>query len=81
MHYGKVVSEDVRNEVDHFVKRSKERFDNCISSFLELENWTKSLIEKIERNTLVSMEAEKWLRKAEEIIITEPKWKIQVNNK
>ena len=78
-HYGKVASEDVRNEVENFVKRSKERFDNCISSFHELENWTKLLIERMEHHASVSMEAEKWLRKAEEVITTEPKWKIQVS--
>ena len=73
-----MVSEDVQTELDSVVERSKERFDVCMSSFKELSKWIENVNEMMSRHTSVSMDAEKWLRKAEEIITTEPRWKVQV---
>ena len=76
--YGALAHEIIREEVEGVVRSSTERFDVCMTSFHNLENEIGSLNEKLKQHGLVSRDAEKWLRRAEENITTEPKWKVQV---
>lgn len=76
--YGQLVPESMRKEVDNIVQRTKERFDISMSSLNEIERSTQSFNERLKIHTAFLRDVEKWLRKAEEIIVTEPKWKIQV---
>ena len=78
--YALIVSENIRNEVNKVVEKSKERFNVCISSFNDFEKSIETLNEKVKNHTSVSNGVENWLRKAEEIITSEPKWKVQVRN-
>ena len=76
--YAGLVPEVVQKEVEDVVQSSTQRFDVCIASFNDLVNVIGSLNEKLKHHGSVIKDVEKWLRKAEEIIATEPKWKVQV---
>ena len=54
------------------------RFSNCIETFGELDKRVQCLIERLRGLMAGTSEIEKWLWRAEELITTEPKWKIKV---
>ena len=51
-----------------------------MASFEEFECFVENLLEKRQNHSSGVRDLERWLRRAEEIVTTQPKWKIQVLN-
>ncbi len=72
------MSEKKRSELVEFLERTSDRFEKCSNDFEEFENSVVVINENVQKHQFGVQSLEGWLRRSEEVIVTEPKWKIQV---